>query len=245
MTLRQQIVTRIGCVAVNCVEERRCAKVGPSDSVDKGNMTRRSDDKGTVDPFDSKTWAPEDKAYFNAIDDALENADPRYISNGRPEHAAFLVHRFLENANKVVRIYSGGLTRSLDGVDVYGNSHIIGAARKFLRRDGRILIAVQNDIDLPSGGRIDDHPFVGSTKDHCMGKLVIKKAADTDKLTRFHWMVMDKSAYRLETDVEKATAHANFGTPEFAAQLALKFDTDLYAGGETLFEWSRGRLSDR
>ena len=201
-------------------------------------MTKGPDGKGAVDPFDPVTWGDEDTAYFGAIDVALRNKDKRYISNGRPEHAAFLVHRFLENAVGVVRIYSGSLSRTLNEIDVYGNPHIIAAAKDFLGKNGRILVVVQNELDLPSGGGIEDHPFVGLVKDiQRKGSLVVKRAGDTDGLSDYHWMVMDESAYRLETDIKSAIAHANFGTPKVAMQLAQLFDSVLFENGQTLFEW--------
>ena len=206
-------------------------------------MTKGTDDNAVVDPFDPPTWGVEDKAYFDAIDAALENKDKRYISNGRPEHAAFLVHRFLKNAEQTVRIYSGSLSRSLDGVDVYGAAHIVEAAQAFLGRGGRIQIVVQNGVDSPSGESIEAHPFLRSAEGveqgegKRQGSLVVKKATVSNALTAYHWMVMDESAYRLETDIESAKAHANFGTPKVATQLAQLFDELLYVSGETLFEW--------
>ena len=210
-------------------------------------MKKGTGDEGVVDPFDPATWAEEDEAYFDAIDAALKSRDKRYISNGHPKHAAFLVHRFLTHAVDVVRIYSGSLSRTLDGVDVYGNSHIVAVARDFLDRDGHIRVVVQNDVDLPSGENIEDHPFVSLVEGvQSKGSLVVKKAAGTrkDELPNYHWMVMDESAYRLETDVRNAKAHASFGAPRVAMQLAQLFDGILYEDGKTLFEWPRSP-SDR
>lgn len=244
MTLRR-IATRVGCTSANRAgcpgfEGVPCARVSKS-------MTKRTDDSRVVDPFDSRTWGAEDKVYFDAIDAALNDKDSRYISNGRPEHAAFLVHRFLTNAEETVRIYSGALSRAHEGVDVYGNPHIVRAAQEFLGKGGRIRVVVQNAVDSPNGERTEDHPFLRlvegvQPQGEAKGSLVVKKEAQafkeaTSSLPAFHWMVMDESGYRLETDVKSAKAHANFGTPKVAMQLARLFDEILYGLGQPLFEW--------
>lgn len=232
MALWQQLATRIGHTTTSRAGWW-CPEVVLPARVSKKGMTRGTDNSGAVDPFDPTTWAAEDQAYFDAIDTSLKHKDKRYISNGRPEHAAFLVHRFLTYAEEVVRIYSGSLARTLNGVAVYGDSHIVRAASDFLGRGGQVRVVVQDGIDK-------DHPFLGLARGvergTRKGSLVVKEAADADRLPAYHWMVMDESAYRLETDVETAKAHANFGTPKVATTLARLFD-ELYEGGETLFAW--------
>ena len=41
----------------------------------------------------------------------------------------------------------------------------------------------------------------------------------------WHWMTMDDSAYRLEQDVTKPAAIANFGDSDYASALVEIFDT--------------------
>ena len=205
-------------------------------------MAKRTNDQGVIDPFDNRTWSGEEKDYFRAIDSALESKENRYISNGRPEHAAFLVHRFLTHADEVVRIYSGNLSRTHGDVDVYGHPSVVDAAYGFLKRGGRIKVVVQKPLDVPDGTASKDHPFARAASDQCKGSLVIKKVGSAEQalVPNYHWMVMDTVAYRLETDIENARAHANFGDPKFAEVLASAFDDILYENAATtLFDSSK------
>ena len=173
--------------------------------------------------------------YYLLLDAALEQKIDAVLSNGKPEHARFIIQRFLEHADTTVRLVSGKLTKVFDGVNVYGHEKIKEAAKKFLRREGtQLSILLQEGIDA-EGENAENHPLVQEIRaleqrHELEGKLEIRKASDEDVANYlesefpYHWMVMDKDAYRLETDCEQAKASVNFGDPRMAEGLAEFFD---------------------
>ena len=192
-----------------------------------------------IDPFDSTTWTKDEQDYFLAVDEALADSIDRLISNGKPQHAAYLIEKFLDHAQQVVRIFSGRLARTVNGVEVYGNDKILAAIDKLLKKGASLHIVLQQDIDLRTGETWTDHPVAQLAsrlrkKGVMNGVLDIRKASKgslaylKDKDFPYHWMVMDESAYRLETDTKKAKAHANFGDDEMAGKLARIFDRLLF-----------------
>lgn len=173
--------------------------------------------------------------YYAILDVALENKIDAILRNGRPEHARFIIQRFLERADTTVRLLSGKLSKVFEGVNVYGHEDIKESAKGFLRRDGTQLnILLQEEID-GGAGNIENHPLVQELRalekrHELKGKLDIRRASEEDVKRYlesdfpYHWMVMDESAYRLETDCQQAKASVNFGDPRMAKGLAEFFD---------------------
>lgn len=87
----------------------------------------------------------EEPGYFEMIDRAAAEPKNKVISNGKPGHAVYLVHKFLESAERTVKICTGRLTRQLDGVLACADSKIAEAAIDFLRQKGSELIVVAID----------------------------------------------------------------------------------------------------
>lgn len=192
-----------------------------------------------LDPFDSKTWTKDERDYFRAVDKALKGSIDRLISNGKPQHAAYLIEKFLAHAQQVVRIFSGRLARAVNGVEVYENDQVLAAAEKLLKKGASLHIVLEQDIDLRTGETWTDHPVAQLAcrlrKEGMIdGVLDIRQASEgsltylKDRDFPYHWMIMDESAYRLETDIGKAKAHANFGDGEMAGKLARIFDHLLF-----------------
>ena len=192
-----------------------------------------------LDPFDQRTWTKDERNYFYAVDEALDGSANRLISNGKPQHAAYLIEKFLAHAQKIVRIFSGHLARNVHGVAVYENARVLAAAEKLLKKGASLRIVLEGEIDLREGETLADHPVQQlahrlRNEDAMKSKLHIRQASkdSLDHLRSrnfpYHWMVMDESAYRLETDIGKAKAHANFGDGEMANRLARIFDHLLF-----------------
>lgn len=188
-----------------------------------------------LDPFDPQTWSEQESRYFGEVDAALAAGSDLLISNGKPEHAVYLVEKFLAHAKKSVRLFSGRLSRAVGGVEVYGSPEVGEAADKLLTNLGALQIVLEHDIDVDEGAAWAAHPLVRikdrlEKEGRLTGHLEIRQASEESlaHLRRFnflnHWMVMDDSAYRLETDARKATAHVNFGDAEMAGMLAHIFD---------------------
>ena len=199
-----------------------------------------------LDPFDSNTWTDDERRYFQHVDDAHARARDKVISNGRVEHAAYIIHKFLTHARRKVRIFSGKLSRTYNGFPVFGNDHIIDAARQILARPGtELTIVVEHGLDLESTEVAADHPVVRAAEDakragRLHGVLEIRQASENEmnflreKDFRNHWMVMDDHAYRLETNTAKAGAHVNFADRKTARALTMLFERFLYEPGENV-----------
>lgn len=182
--------------------------------------------------------------YYSLLDAALENKTDAVLSNGRPEHARFIIQRFLEHAKGTVRLFTGQLKRTFNGVQIYEDKTIRKVAKEFLGREGtRLAILLQNDIDVEEG-EAENHPLVkdileAAQRHELKGTLEIRKASDNDvewlctSDFPYHWMVMDEEAYRLETECEQAKASVNFGDPKMAEALAKLFDR-IFANGRPM-----------
>lgn len=48
-----------------------------------------------LDPFDSSTWTEDERYYFETVEEVLEGRENIIISNGKPEHAVYLIRKFL------------------------------------------------------------------------------------------------------------------------------------------------------
>lgn len=195
-----------------------------------------------LDPFDDSTWSDDQRWYFDHVDQALEAHENVIISNGKPEHAVFLIHRFLSNAKAVVRLFSGKLSQTYGNVQIYGNAHVSDAASKALGEGVDIRIVLEDSIDAEHE-EAENHPLVRLAREMdaagtLKGSLRIYKAsAKAHEFLddfRYHWMTMDDRAYRLETEPEKAKAHVNFGDSDMVSSLSDIFDNVLLSDGVEL-----------
>lgn len=197
----------------------------------------------TLNPFDPSTWNQDERYYFKYIDRACAERLDENISNGRVEHAAYIIWKFLTNATRHIRIYSGALNRVHDGALVYGHSRIIGAMAKFLAEpDRRCQIVIAQELDFGQGKTPHDHPIVHAIqgmKDAgaLRGDLEIRRAPDEglaflrEKNFDNHWMTMDDHAYRIETNLKRAGAHVNFNHPRTTDALMRLFDVKMFGPG--------------
>ncbi len=195
-----------------------------------------------LDPFDESTWSDEQRGYFELVDGSLGDSANAIISNGKPEHAVFLIHRFLSNAKESVRLFSGRLSRAYGGVEVYGDAHVADAAAAALKSGVAVRIVLEEEMDAEDGDP-ENHPLVRLARGMeeagtLAGSLEIHRASEPARefLSDFpyHWMTMDGSAYRLETETDKATAHVNFGDPDMVSSLSEIFDNVLLSNGAQL-----------
>ena len=196
-------------------------------------MSAPRSDPTVADIFD-ETARPEAEAiYCKVVDDMFDSAEDYVISNGKPEHAAYLIYKFLRNARSSISLFSGSLEQVKDGVPIYRDPHILDAARLFLRRSGsRLRVVLQDTIDASSA---EEHPLADailrdSKAQQTRGSLEIRQAspAVVDGLKRgkflYHFLVMDGRAHRVETDPDKPEAFANFGDRSYAEALEQLFN---------------------
>ena len=191
----------------------------------------------TLDPFEAETWDEKERAYFSEIDAAFSAPGPLLVGNGKPAHAAYLIEKFLTNAERKVRLFSGCLSQRAQGVVLYGNPHIHEAMRGFFARSGKLMIVLEDDIDVGEG-RPGNHPMIAAARawadansEALAGFLDIRKASEesiralVEDDFHHHWMVMDQRVFRLETHIDTYKAAVGFGRPDVAKALAVVFDS--------------------
>lgn len=198
-----------------------------------------------LDPFNPDTWSETERAYFHKVDSALERGTNLLFSNGLPEHAVYLIEKFFTNAKEEVRLFSGSLSRAIRDVEVYGNPKVAAAVEKMLSSGVSLQVVLHNAIDVDEHESWVDHPLVRiknrlKREGRLSGSLHIRQCSQDGirHLEKFkflnHWMVMDRTAYRLETDIRRARAHVNFGDREMAGILADIFDDVLFCSAKPL-----------
>ena len=64
-----------------------------------------------VDVFDQTGWTNEERDYFALVDEAAADSKNMLIGNGNAKHATYLMDKFLQRAEREVRLFSGGLVR--------------------------------------------------------------------------------------------------------------------------------------
>ena len=172
----------------------------------------------------------DDAGYYAMVDRAFESRESRDIGNSRPNHAACIIHKLLDQAQSKVVIYCGHLKQDKGGVFIYGSPSIIDAARKLLRKPGSTLsIVVEKDVDVDDGQQPEAHPLIASIQMEAdrgwlQGRFDVMALPPDETLLPQHFVVMDDRAYRLETDGDTASAIVNFGDSETAKLAAEVFD---------------------
>ena len=192
-----------------------------------------------TDAFDESTWTVEQRLYFKYVDRTLKSGKRAKFSNGQPWHAVYLIAAFFREAREHVRLFSGTLTRKTpDGVSIYEHSRVADAAAGFLMHPkSKITIVLEKDIDVDENCSAEMHPFVKNIRDlseqgQIRGQLEIWKANEDDlKFLRennflYHMMIMDKKAWRIETnpDPDNVKAHVGVGDKSTARSLSRIFD---------------------
>ena len=172
----------------------------------------------------------DEQLYRDMVDRAFKGNDPRSFSNGKPEHAAYLIGRFFDHATSTIRLYCGSLARAMNGVQVYASSDVIGSALEFLRRPNtRLLIVLEKEIDAHSR---DEHPLLraisraepqvgGTTHVYTNG---VQMGGNGNPVTIPHFMVMDQKGYRIEVDTRKVIASAKVNDVSQSQTLTRFFD---------------------
>lgn len=156
--------------------------------------------------------------YIALIDKCAETSENFPIPNSEPRHAAYLIKTLFKKARSAVRIFTGELFEI-----VYGDKDLREEAREFLRRDenNSIEIAYQKSLDIDNSSLIQTILNDKQKK----GSLKIFNA-NIEKYQGFnnHFVVMDNTAFRFETDHANTKAMANFGDPANARKLVNIFD---------------------
>lgn len=191
--------------------------------------------------FDEDGRTDEERLYFGMIDRAIEAREYNIISNGKPAHAVYLIHKLLTAARGEVRVLCGKLARRLNGVLAYADPHVCAAAVGLLARGCRLEVLVADDIDVEPGAAYGSHPLLAAISE---ARLVdhVTVARPRNLVTEewpFHFLLVDKTALRIETNVEEAEALVNFNDPETGTKLDRLFTT--FMEDAQPFDWSSSR----
>jgi hypothetical protein len=150
--------------------------------------------------------------YIALIDKCAENSENFTIPNSEKRHAAYLIKTLFKKAQSTIRIFTGSLFEG-----VYGDKSLQEEARKFLRRDANnsVNIVYQESID------IDKSSFIQTIiqDEQKKGAIKIWRANEKFQDINNHFVVMDDTAFRFETDHANTKAIANFGDHENAIRL--------------------------
>jgi len=186
----------------------------------------------------------EQQAYCDLVDEILLNRTDKEISNGKPEHAVYLMSKLFGLATTKIRLYSDHLKHAVpviggidgDVIDLYGEKEVIKNAIEFLKSPSASLeIVIENDI-----ANLEQHQLVKTIKKAkeqglIQGKFEIKKInqsglkwlKDNDFLN--HFLVADDHAYRIEIDDNpmnyQARANFNSNSTGYASGLLGLFDS--------------------
>lgn len=173
--------------------------------------------------FDDSQPADHDtKLYFELIDRLAKKPKDLLVSNGLPEHAAYLIFTLLENAKKNIALYTSTLAKAIGGVRIFSDTNIINAAVNFLETPNTTLqILVSDQLELAEGLEPKDHPFVNAivSDKNVHGSFGISRISDDSMKFQYPFLVVDESAFRVELEPSEARAVANFNEPKFATRL--------------------------
>ena len=125
-----------------------------------------------------------EQAYRDSVDRLyermLEHGEAGRISNGKPEHAVYLIHKLLSNAKETVLLFCTNLALTDTSYLAYGSAYVIDVARNFLRNPGAELsIIVREDVD----GGADNHPLIQAVRNEkgngwMMGRFEVRRLQD-------------------------------------------------------------------
>ena len=175
--------------------------------------------------FDEKSRTEGEKLYFGMIDRAAKVRGDRIISNGRPAHAVYLIHKFFTIAQREVKVFTGRLARQVDSVLAYGDPKVCDAAAAFLRRGGTLSILVGEDVDVDEGKGPISHPMLKRVSDDgLLDRVRIARQRKPDDHWPYHFLLVDEAAHRIETDNEKAEAIVSFNRPDIGKRISWFFD---------------------
>ena len=174
------------------------------------------------------------------------------ISNKEPQHATYLMRELLRHARRQVRLFAGDAS-SAEWQAIFESPEIVDAAKNLLSQTGTKLTIVVDETDEPVISGKEAKPLVRSIEEsHEQGKITgtleIRRAfPEAAKFLKeqhhyFPLMVVDESAYRVETDHPVTPAYANFGDGKIAREYAAFFNDVLYCDSDELVSVKGGSV---
>lgn len=161
-----------------------------------------------------------DESYYEIIDRCARDKEDFPIQNGAPAHASYLLKTFFKYADSNVRIFTGRLFHG-----VFDNEDIRKEAVKFLQKgsDKKLTIAYNKEpVDVAE--LLGESFLLEIKSSNISGTVEVWKVTDDIPHDSNHFAVMDRSAFRFETNHEDKKAIANFGDGKSAGTLTDVFE---------------------
>lgn len=172
---------------------------------------------------DEKIYEKEQKEYYETIDRCAEEEIDLTIYNSDPKHASYLLTTLLSRAKSEVCIYTGGLSET-----VFADQSLINKAIEFLKGNVshkiRIVFQEKNNQDKLLGNAFVKAIISEGSLGSLIDRLELWQASEYCYDIKNHFTVMDRKAFRYETDHGKKTAVANFGDKDSAKTLFDMFE---------------------
>lgn len=176
---------------------------------------------------DGHKCSEDEKRYRRLIDESAEKKLDRRISNSESEHAVYLLYKLLGAAENNVLIHTGRLSREFKGFKAYSDPTIIEKVLSFLRNEGtRVEIITDDDLDVADGEGPVDHPMLKAIAEETQmrGELKLYRAPDgLRERFKYHLVVVDNQATRVEYDPDAGKAFVNFGNGSLASTVVEAF----------------------
>lgn len=170
--------------------------------------------------------------YRKFVLELAQNKVDRVFLNSDEEHALTVLVNMFNIATDTIRIFAGCLCEHVGNQQEY-----IQALSNFVERGGRIRILLNNykeDLICASNLYKRLAYYISEGKD-----IQIKRTNAHPFLTKdpdkkeIHFTVIDKTGYRIETDIKERKAECNFNSPLMAKGIADFFD-NLFAKEESV-----------
>ncbi len=164
--------------------------------------------------------------YKKAIKFYAENNENFEFGNKNAEHASIVISQLFKFAKEEILIYSGTLNS-----DVTDNSNLIKQVNKYLESGKKLYLILD---ELPSESNMSEVlkqiiESVNNPSRNVKYKVDSENKFSQSLITLFHdkkphhFIVVDKVAYRIETDKNKYEAFGNFNDSKIATLLSNKF----------------------
>lgn len=160
--------------------------------------------------------------YEQLVSQLAAQQSSELISNSSVDHAAVLVRYMFKCASKAIRIFNGCLNKS-----VYGKDDVISAARNFVEKGGRLEVVIQDGLtpdEISSHGFLQALNQTCSNNTECQGSFELYAGNDQVREIPSHFLIMDGSGYRLESNKDQPVAFASFNDQQIAKSLNTLFE---------------------
>ena len=151
-----------------------------------------------------------------------DTRDTRIFLNSDEDHALEVLVQLFHQAAKSVKIFAGCLYEHVGNEPAY-----VSALSDFIEKKGELRILLNNYNQEKAKNSLLFRRLAMYAKQHCnieVKETKVKAFFKADSGKEIHFTVVDNTAYRIETDVEKRTARCSFNDPTIATATSNFFD---------------------